>query len=440
MSYSYSVYFWMRTTDKRQDFPAIATNKEWNGGSVRDYSDSHNYGYSRTTGSLSGWAIVLQPNGAWAWNLGDGEQRLDYQPTSPRQMVSDGEWHLLAFVIDPDDLAARIYYDGIQVALYSLASLNPVTQAKGYFGVSFGQDETLHEIPVALKSDQILQLFKERMLPMPFIYPKFITKRRLNMMSWNIWNGGREDGNDVGLNRVVEIIRKSGADVIAMQETYGSGPRIADALDYHLYLRSSNLSIISRYPAVSHHSYYKPFNLGGVTLQLSPSLFIDVFTLWLHYLPDFCKDVLLEGITPEALQNSEWDTRASEINQILRDISKIFSNSRLFIAGDFNCPSHLDWTDSSRHLHKNLAVKWPVSTQMIDAGFIDSYRNFYTDEKKSAGHTWTPRNPNSWQDRIDYIYHRGSGIYCVEAGVLNKHQIKWPSDHAAVFAKFEIEI
>ena len=86
--------------------------------------------------------------------------------------------------------------------------------------------------------------------------------RTLRVLAWNIWNGGREDGIDEGVERVVECIRDSGADIVAMQETYGSGPRIADALGYHLYLRSSNLSIISRYPAIGHHDLFRPFNLA----------------------------------------------------------------------------------------------------------------------------------------------------------------------------------
>lgn len=436
----FSVYFWIRTTERRQDFPAIATNKGWDDGSVFDYTDRHNYGFSLTSGSLAGWAIVLQPNGAWAWNIGDGEQRLDYQPTGERQTVSDGKWHFLAFVVDIDNLAAKLYYDGVQMALYSLAGMDLVNGPQGHFSALFGQDETIHQIPEALELDQVLQLYKERLSVRPSTYPNFNPKCKLRIMSWNIWNGGREDGIDVGVQRVTEIIRKSGVDIVAMQETYGSGPRIADALGYHLYLRSSNLSVISRYPAVSHHSFYQPFNLGGVSLELNPSLTIDVFTLWLHYLPDFCSNVLVEGITAEVLQKSEWNTRASEIKQILVEISEKFYGSRLFVAGDFNCPSHLDWTESSRHLHKDLVVEWPVSAQMIKAGFLDSYRSINLDEKKHLGHTWTPRNPNSWQDRIDYIYYRGRDIQCEGADLLNTHEGRWPSDHAAVCATFNIDV
>ena len=48
------------------------------------------------------------------------------------------------------------------------------------------------------------------------------------VMTWNIWHGGREDGEEVGPLRVAEVIRDSQADVVAMQETYGSGERIAE--------------------------------------------------------------------------------------------------------------------------------------------------------------------------------------------------------------------
>ena len=58
----------------------------------------------------------------------------------------------------------------------------------------------------------------------------------------------RRDGDEAGLKKTVEVIRSSGADVVCMQETYGSGAAIAYALGFTLYLRSSNLSVMCRYP------------------------------------------------------------------------------------------------------------------------------------------------------------------------------------------------
>ena len=48
-----------------------------------------------------------------------------------------------------------------------------------------------------------------------------------SVMAWNIWHGGREDGEEVGPQRVIRVIKTSSADIIAMLETYGSGELIS---------------------------------------------------------------------------------------------------------------------------------------------------------------------------------------------------------------------
>ena len=78
-------------------------------------------------------------------------------------------------------------------------------------------------------------------------------------------------GQEVGVNRVVEVIKAENPDVIGMVETYGSGAIIADALGYYFYLRSSNLSIMSRYPITDTYDLYDSFNCSAATLQISPS-------------------------------------------------------------------------------------------------------------------------------------------------------------------------
>ena len=65
-------------------------------------------------------------------------------------------------------------------------------------------------------------------------------------MTWNIWHGGREDGDKVGPQRGVEIIKQSKADVIAMQETYGSAEWISEQLGFHFHRRGTHVSIFSR--------------------------------------------------------------------------------------------------------------------------------------------------------------------------------------------------
>ena len=72
----------------------------------------------------------------------------------------------------------------------------------------------------------------------------------VNVMAWNIWHGGREDGKEVGPKRVIDVIKKSGADLVAMQETYGSGDLISSGLGFQFQPRGTNVSIHSRYPII----------------------------------------------------------------------------------------------------------------------------------------------------------------------------------------------
>jgi endonuclease/exonuclease/phosphatase family metal-dependent hydrolase len=439
MTNAFTIYLWTRTTAHSATYPAIASNKDWNGGEIRDYTARDNYGHSRSSGQKAGWAIALQPNGAWAWNIGDGEKRLDYQPTPERQRINDGLWHLLAFSVDPTTRQARLYYDGQQVALYSLTDLENKYGAPNQAIESPSEIEGFTCSDGVRTNDEVSNLYQQRNQRAAASYPVHTPGTPLHVLAWNIWNGGREDGSDTGVERVIECIRTSGADLIAMQETYGSGPRIADALGYHLYLRSSNLSVISRYPALEHHDHFKPFNFGGVTLELGPAQQLKLFSLWIHYLPDFCSDVQREGMTATQLITAEGETRTAEIREILRQLQPhLAAGIPLIVAGDFNSPSHLDWIQAANPLHCNLTVEWPVSRNMAEAGFLDAYRQIHADPIAHPGHTWTPRNPNSWQDRIDYVYYLGKGLRCQSAEVHNQHPIQWPSDHAAVLASFDL--
>ncbi|MBQ41935.1 MAG: hypothetical protein CME15_05705 [Gemmatimonadetes bacterium] len=448
---SYSAQLWVRTTCRSDDFPPIATDKAWSGGDIVDYTSHHNFGKSRDTGSLRGWCIALQPSGAWAWNVGDGEHRLDYLPTASRQPINDGEWHHLAFSIDPEDRVAWLYYDGGNVAIYSLAELGdllsgaPVlsgAQADGT--VSFAG-----EVEIELKVEQrrltppeVESAWRHRSGEAMESAAAEDSVTEIRVLSWNIWHGGRRDGDVEGLARTIEIIRRSEADVICMQETYGSGAHIADGLGYYFYLRSSNLSVMSRFPIRKTYDLFEPFRFGGVCLTLSPGQEMLLFSLWIHYLPDFCHDVLEEGMTAQKLVAAEDETRGREIDQILAVLKPILERRAgdlpVVVGGDFNSPSHLDWTEAMLHRNRGLIVRWPVSEAMAKAGFTDSYRAVHTDPSQHFGRTWSPRSSASWQDRIDYIYYQGDGLSCSSAEVLEHFEPQWPSDHAAVLATLTI--
>ena len=451
----FAVHFRVRTSSEAKDFPAVLTSKVWSAGSIEDYTSNHDLGLSRSSGTTAGWAIALAPNGSWTWNLGDGKRRFDYRPTFERQPLADGKWHHLGFSIDDQAKEARLYHDGREVAVYSIAGIE---DWRSDLEVDFEGDGNAGDLSIWLMSEDIeVEDTVSENVPLPreafasaweamsgVAVPDGMAKEpveELSILAWNIWHGGRRDGQEVGIERVVAAIRESGADAVAMQETYGSGAELADRLGWHFYLRSSNLSVMSRYPIRETFDYYQPFRLGGVTLQLSPGQLVRLFSLWIHHLPDIGKAVRSGEANPAQLVAAEMETRGSEIRDILVALAPVIAQSEqipLIVAGDFNSPSHLDWIDSVKDRHAGLVVPWPVSTQMAAAGFTDAFRTANPDVAADRGRTWSPRFTDDWQDRIDYVYYCGSALEVIESRMIDHVEPSWPSDHAAVVAKLRL--
>jgi len=447
-SAAFTVSLWLCTTARSEQLPALVTDKDWGGGTIVDVTSHHDFGLTRTSGDRTGWAIALAPDGTWAWNVGDGENRLDYRPPSLSGMIADGTRHMLAFSVDPAAAEARLYRDGVNVATYSLSGLGSLasgTTAKVSELIDGDQVniEDLQIVPRVIPADQIQQRWQagggtvndEGLSPSPV--------RRLRVMAWNIWHGGRRDGNEAGLSATIEAIKTAGADVVAMQETYGSGAHIAAGLGYHYYLRSSNLSVMSRYPIRQTHDLYEPFRFGGVTLELSRGQLVRLFSLWIHYLPNYggrMKD-LQEQVTSALLLAEEMETRGQEIEDILTQLAPYLSESEqipVIVGGDFNSPSHLDWRQDTAFRHRELVVDWPVSLSMKAAGFLDAFREVHPDPVQAPGFTWSPKFSSSWKDRIDYIYLHGSSLSASQAEVYGYETPNWPSDHAAVVVDVDI--
>ncbi len=127
---NFSVEVWVRTKAENNEYQVIAANKDWNSGELKDYTTNHAFGYSRTSGKNKGWALICQPDGSWAWNIGDGEHRLDYRPTSPRQQIDDNQWHFIVFTVDRAKNEARMYFDGTNVAIYNIEEIGSLNSKR----------------------------------------------------------------------------------------------------------------------------------------------------------------------------------------------------------------------------------------------------------------------------------------------------------------------
>ena len=242
--------------------------------------------------------------------------------------------------------------------------------------------------------------------------------------------------------RVVEVIEECGADLVLMQETYGSGPRISGRLGFDYFLRSSNLSILSRFPIEDVHRLGPSFRFGGATIGLRDDLAIQAYSLWINHLPNVSKQ-LAAGASAEELAAADAETRGKEIDAILGELLPHLAATPdvpVLVGGDFNSASHLDWIPAAADLahHHGRVVAWPVSLAMQRAGFVDTYRSTHPDPVQAIGRTWSPEFRDSHQERIDYVYARGARWRVLASEVLDTHPRGWPSDHAAVLSTLQL--
>ncbi len=431
----YSVKFEVKTNITTETFPSLYTNKAWDGTATIDLISTSNMGLTLESGKELGWTIFLQPNGAWGWNIGDGKNRLDYLP-STLQRINDGKWHEIAVSFYLDKKTAWLYFDGRHVAIYSLSDLKLTEKAITKAFIKRDQKnitiKKLQEGNFKLDPMSLANLYKEEDRKAIIYNQKKPDK--LTVMAWNIWHGARHNG----IEQAIDAIRSSDADLVCMQETYGSGPKISDALGTLFYYRSSNLSVHSKYPIVDTYDAYQPFRFGGVRVKMGDQL-LDVFSLWIHYLPSVSKMYPTEPVS-EILEE-ENKTRGKEIKEILaslKEISILGKEVPLIIGGDFNSSSHFDWGADTKMVHHGYEIEWPVSKSMANDGFTDSFREMAPDPLNSRGYTWSPRFGESLQNRIDYVYYKGS-LQCVNSYVKGYSDSEWPSDHAAVVSEFRFK-
>lgn len=263
---------------------------------------------------------------------------------------------------------------------------------------------------------------------------------RLKVIAWNIWHGGKEDGEELGPDRVVDVIRTSGADIVAMQETYGSGENISGQLGFHFHPRGTNVSILSRYPVIEDISVFEEFKCCGALIELPDESRVAFYSIWLPY----NKEIWEKGtrdVSDIASLKHACQASADDLEQIHKAISERLADEKyqdvsVIIAGDFNSMSHLDYSDANLDQF-DVAIDWATSHLLMNDGFRDSYRETNPMVDREADRTWTPRFPNQEQDRIDFIYYKSDRLRAVESKVIDEHSDKFPSDHAALMTEFE---
>ncbi|OAQ69637.1 exonuclease III [Pochonia chlamydosporia 170] len=279
---------------------------------------------------------------------------------------------------------------------------------------------------------------------------------QLRVLTFNLWHGGTQVTNYH--EKQVRFLVDKDVDIAGFQEsTGGHGTRLARALGWYSW-QGPDVSIISRYPITQVFSATSMSGSVKISLDGSRSEIV-VWNAHLGYDPygpyDFCFDRMSVSRVMEREAQSGRTPQIQEITQKMGDHLSNAGNVPVFLLGDFNAPSHLDWTGATKSQHCNVGdVPWPTSKYPTDAGLIDSFRVAYSDPGANPGITWSPiyLNNNGRAeplDRIDFVYHKGRklSVQGSEALVVgnptpepNHGNNEWTSDHKAVLTTYRITL
>jgi hypothetical protein len=259
----------------------------------------------------------------------------------------------------------------------------------------------------------------------------------VRVMTFNIWLGG--DVVDSG--SVIRAIQGANADIVGLQEAEGNTRRIAQALGWPYW--SDRLHVVSRYPLID-----PPVARGEYVLaQVSPGRVFALANVHLTSDP-YGPYLVRDGRSLARVMANERATRLPEIRHTLRALRPVLRRGiPTFMTGDYNTPSHLDWTAAADAVRDDIhyPVAWPVTKALERAGFRDTYRVVHPDPVATPGITWTYGYPfpriakDEVVDRIDLVQ-ASAGVDVLDSGIVGPPGTRdvtfpiapYPSDHRAV--------
>lgn len=294
----------------------------------------------------------------------------------------------------------------------------------------------------------------------------------LRVMSFNVWGAGVNEGK--GIEDTLAAIRAAGADVVGVQETKAEpadcsaevcpatgesrAKALAEALGWSWHDQTAESpalwanAVISRFPIT-----------GTSPSDLGVKLDVEGRAVWLfniHLDDEPYQPYQAMGIeygpapfTKDPAELAEWarKTRGPAMDLLMADMAAAEGAAAVFVTGDFNEPSHRDWTSvAMADGLQPVAVEWPTTLRLFEAGFLDAYREIYPEPTVKPAFTWTPMwttedDPTDKHDRIDFVFVRGEGVAVRAAAIVGedgpRSDIKvmpWPADHRAVVAEVTI--
>ena len=255
--------------------------------------------------------------------------------------------------------------------------------------------------------------------------PPTKTDQDLRVLVWNVLRGG--NNVEQGPEKALAVIRAANPDIVLLQESYdikGDRPRLgewlAGQLQWHQHqAQSAHLCVLTPLTLEAtffHHEWHGV----GARLRDAHGRELLAWSIWIDYRsfvgyqlrdnPDMGDKELLEAETVRSNRSKQ----ATAILAHLRESGQLNADLPLLVGGDWNCPSHLDWTEDTARVYKHRRpLPLPVSQSMYDAGFTDTFRMLHPNPVQHPGITWSPmfRGPVSGEEgtaqsfeRIDRLY------------------------------------
>jgi exodeoxyribonuclease-3 len=275
----------------------------------------------------------------------------------------------------------------------------------------------------------------------------------LRVMTYNACRGGTAQGQP--LSQSAKLIELAKADIVGLQEIGENIPKLAELLGWN-----HGSSFLTRYEIIDQTQGMGKRPWYGIKVKLPSGQHVYAFNAHLPNPPNQAYQLLgLKGgyrtypkidTAAEAIDGAK-KARGKYIDRLLK-LMKSFVDTEdpVFVVGDFNEPSHLDWTEAAAKAgHHPMKVAFPTSLRMVEAGFTDAYRTVHADEVAKPGLTWSPvyepAHPDHHFMRIDYVYFKGKGVKVTDAKIVGEDKehadivvSPYSSDHRAVVATFTL--
>jgi len=297
------------------------------------------------------------------------------------------------------------------------------------------------------------------------------------VLSVNLWHGGEMSG--LPLEATANLIRQSGAHLVGMQEV-ASKPidndsyhlrdlntrKIASMLgpEWNYYdqgILTPWLQLTHRHPQSflfkGRMEVHTPLKWGiRVNCNERPFWMFNAHFAYMPYQPFQLLKIPYENApfldTEEEAIESAKNSRGAQVEEMLREIEDVRKENPaipIFITGDFNEPSHLDWTSATAQMKRHpIKVEWPTTKAITNAGFVDCFRRMKPNEVSDPGYTWSTRtleeDLKDHHDRLDFVFVGQQYAHTLHnVTIIGEKKERadliispYPTDHRAVLAEF----